>query len=270
VSARAQCIPPSGSNEAKLLAFYEAPIAFTLDGAPERLTPGEVRLTGELSGIPQPSSSIERPEFCFSGKTENTRLAPVFPRPRVAVGLPGGFAIEASYLPPLTVFDAEPHLGSLAISNARLLSRADAKRELTLLVRAHATIGRVRGAITCPSSSLQSADPADACFGTRPSRDTFRPNMMGLEGALGTAARDGALAFYGGAGVTFMRPRFQVGFTDNTGYVDSTRVEVNLTRMSFFGGASYDLTRMAAISAQLYAIPGDIVTWRAAARYRIR
>ncbi len=94
--------------------------------------------------------------------------------------------------------------------------------------------------------------------------------MVGLEAAVGRSPRDGGLALYAGTGVTFMRPRFRVGFTDNTGYVDSTRVEVNLTRMSLFGGASYDIARMAALSAQLYAIPGEIVTWRAAAQYRIR
>ena len=38
--ASAQCRPPASSHEARLLAFYEAPTAFSLVGAPERLAHG--------------------------------------------------------------------------------------------------------------------------------------------------------------------------------------------------------------------------------------
>ena len=94
--------------------------------------------------------------------------------------------------------------------------------------------------------------------------------MFGAEAALGTSRRGGALAFYGGAGLTWLRPRFKVGFTDNTGYTDSTRVEVNLTRVALLGGASWRLARTVALSAQVYSVPRDVTTWRVGADYRVR
>lgn len=268
-TASAQCVPPSGTNDAKLLAFYEAPIAFTLGGAPERLTRGEVRVGAELTGIPHPGD-IEAPEYCYRGGTENTRLAPVFPRPRLAVGLGRGLFVEASYVPPVSLFDAEPHLGSLAVGHVRTLRQSPNGRETLLTVRAHATLGRVRGAITCPRDALQSSDPNGPCFGQRSSSDTFRPHMFGAEAAVGTSRGGGTIAFYGGAGVTWLRPRFKVGFTDNTGYIDSTRVEVNLTRLTLLGGATWRFVRTVALSAQIYSVPRDVTTWRVGADYRIR
>ena len=42
-SVNAQCRPPANSHEARLLAFYEAPLVFSIAGAPERVTLGDVR-----------------------------------------------------------------------------------------------------------------------------------------------------------------------------------------------------------------------------------
>ena len=53
----------------------------------------------------------------------------------------------------------------------------------------------------------------------------------------------GRIALYGGGGVTWLRPRFQVGFTDANGITDATRVEVNLVRGAVFAGLTARLTR---------------------------
>ena len=45
--ALAQCRPPANSNEARLLAFYEAPIVFSMADAPEKLASGAVRVDAE-------------------------------------------------------------------------------------------------------------------------------------------------------------------------------------------------------------------------------
>jgi hypothetical protein len=51
--ARAQlnytCTPPAGSNEAKLLAFFATPIAFSPGGIVEALAPWNVRVGFEAS-----------------------------------------------------------------------------------------------------------------------------------------------------------------------------------------------------------------------------
>src|SRR5689334_3121207 len=117
-SAAAQCRVDSNSNEGKLLAFYTAPIAFSMATAPEVLAPGSIRVGAEGEYIPRPDAAIERTGACFTQKSEHTSLSPVFGRPRITVGGPFGFALEAAYLPPVTIARATPNLFSFAISHS--------------------------------------------------------------------------------------------------------------------------------------------------------
>jgi hypothetical protein len=263
----AQCRPPNDSNEARLLAFYEAPIAFSMDAAPERLAAGAVRVSVEGAPVPTPDRALQRTHVCYQSTTQSTRLTPAFGRPRVTVGLPAGFAAEASYLPPVTIDGAQPNIGSVALSRAQSLPLSGGRA--TLLLRAHGTIGRVRGAITCPRSGLQLEDPQQPCYGSQPSRDSFDPNMFGTEGAISLRTANARIAVYAGGGVTWLRPRFRVGFTDATGFSDATRVEVNLVRGTIFGGLTARVTRALDVSGQLYAVPADVTTVRLSIGYRL-
>jgi hypothetical protein len=268
--ASAQCRPPDNSNEAKLLAFYSAPIVFSPSAAQAGLAPGSVLLEAEVSPIPIPSPAIQQTGFCYTSKVENTRLAPVFGRPRLSVGLPAGFVLEGSYVPRVRVWDADPELGSVALSRVQALPFAPWGTRVSLLLRAQGTTGSVRGPVTCPAKGLQTTDPTAPCYGTQPSNDTFHANMYGGEGALGLATRDGRWSAYAGGGVTWLQPRFTVGFTSGTGTVDHTRVIVDLVRGSVFGGVTAYVTRTLALSAQLYSVPADATTWRFGVGYRIR
>ena len=267
-SVEAQCRPPRNSHEARLLAFYEAPLVFSMAATPTRLTSGELRVAAEAGNVPSPSAALQRPEFCYQPHSEHTSLTPAFGRPRITLGLPAGFALEASYLPPVTVGGATPHLASVAL--ARPIDYIVGKREVTLALRAHGTFGRVRGAITCPSSALQTADATAPCYGTRPSRDNFYPGMFGSEGAIGLRPRGGRVALYVGGGANWLRPRFRVGFTDATGYVDSTEVEARLVRGSAFGGVTVRATNALQLSGQVYSVPEDVTTLRVTVEYRVR
>jgi hypothetical protein len=267
-SVEAQCRPPANSHEARLLAFYEAPLVFSMAGAPTPLVAGELRVAAEAGNVPSPSAALQRPEYCYQPHSENTKLTPAFGRPRITLGLPAGFALEASYLPPVTVGGATPNLASVAV--ARPMDFIVGGTDVTLALRAHETFGRVRGAITCPRSSLQTTDPVAACYGTQPSRDNFYPGMFGSEGALGLRAPGGRVAFYAGGGVNWLRPRFRVGFTDATGYVDSTEVEARLIRGSAFGGVSVRASESLELSGQVYSVPADATTVRVAVAYRLR
>jgi hypothetical protein len=113
-------------------------------------------------------------------------------------------------------------------------------------------------------------DPTQPCYGTRPSRDSFDPNMFGAEGAISVRAPSGRIALYAGGGATWLRPRFQVGFTDATGIADATRVEVNLVRGTVFGGLTARVTDALDLSGQLYAVPADVTTFRLGIGYRLR
>lgn len=259
--AGAQCRPPASSNEAKLLAYYAAPIVFAPQGAPGPATRG-LTLGGELTYIPEPDPSLQRTGLCFTPKQESTQLSPVFPRPRLALGLPWGLLIEASYLPPLKVAGAQANMFSGAIAVSRMLLALDGKPVLHGAARVHMTRGWVRGAITCAKSALQTRDSSAPCYGTSPSRDTFRPNMWGIDGSIGRAFVSGRLDLYAGGGVNWLAPRFRVGFTDGNGLVDSTRVEVDLQRAAWFAGGSWRVIGPWSATGQVYGVPADVTLFR--------
>jgi hypothetical protein len=269
--AGAQCKVSSSSNEGKLLAFYTAPIVFSMAGAPEVLPPASLRIGGEGEYIPKPDQSIEQTGACFTQKSEHTSLSPVFGRPRITVGGPFGFALEAAYLPPVTIARATPNLFSFAVSNAHHYSVGPA-RGTTLMLRFHGTFGNVKGAITCPRSQLQQTSPSNPCFGTNPSKDTFHPDMFGGEISAGFAPGDRGLSFYGGLGANRIDPHFQVGFTDGNGGVDRTQVELEdpVVRAAAFGGVTAVFRQIFDLGAQVYSVPADATLFRVMGGIRIR
>src|SRR5262249_37367112 len=93
-SAHAQCRPPGNTHEARLLAFYEAPLVFSLVSAPTRLPAGAVTLGAEAGNVPSPSAEIQQPEYCYQPHSEHTTLTQAFGRPRLTIGLPMGLALE--------------------------------------------------------------------------------------------------------------------------------------------------------------------------------
>lgn len=265
------CRPPKESNEAKLLAFFATPIAFSPGGMVEALPAWRIRVGFEASYVPSPSKAIQQPEACYAvKKTENTNLSPVFPRPRVTIGLPGSLMLEASYLPPVTVADAQPNLGSFALSRPWRIAGTDDAGTVSLLLRAHATLGRVRGAITCPKKALQSADPGLACYGTTESKDTYKPNMFGAEAGLSKQGAGDRWGAYASSGVTWLRPRFQVGFQYKDGVFDDTKIRVDLTRFAAGAGAWYRVSAGAAVTGELYSVPTDATTFRLGGQYTFR
>jgi len=266
LAAAAQCRPPASSHEARLLAFYEAPALFSMGSAPERIPAGAVSVGGEAIPVPSPDPSITHPSFCYQYTTNNTKLAPLFARPRIIVGLPAGFAIEGSYVPPVSVSNAHVTIGSLALSRAQSLIVGSTSVQLQM--RAHGTLGRIRGPITCPRASLQRSDPAAPCYGTVPSRDSYDPKSLGVELAAGTQV--GRLDLYAGGGANWLDPRFRAGFTDALGNVDHTTVDVALVRGVAYGGATFHLRHDLAVSGQLYVVPADVSTVRLGVAYRLR
>jgi hypothetical protein len=265
------CRPSRESNEAKLLAFFATPIAFSPGGIVEQVPPWRVRLGFEATYVPSPSREIQQPEACYGvKKTENTNLSPVFPRPRVTIGLPGGILLEGSYLPPVTVADAEPNLGSMAVMRPWRVAGVEGEGTTSLVLRAHATLGRVRGAITCPKKALQTTDPNLACYGTSKSEDTYKPNMFGGELGLAREAAGGRWGAYGLTGVTWLRPRFQVGFQYKDAAFDDTKIRVDLTRFAAGVGAWYRLGTSTAVTGELYSVPTDATTFRLGGAYTFR
>ena len=261
-----ECTAPPGSNVARMLAWFAGPLAFASQGPVQRLNAGSVILAGDLTWVPTPPSSITRTDVCYSQKSEHPGLSQVFPRPRVIIGLGAGLSFEAMYLPPVTVAEATPNLGSVALAWATPVGGEG--RHLDFTLRAHATFGQVQGPITCPKNAIQQTDPFGVCWSSTPSKDTYRPNVMG--GEAGLASTSSALRWYGGLGFASLMPRFQVGFTSENGIVDNTKIRVDLTRLSAFGGLAYAMTQAVDLSAQVYSVPQDATTVRIGIAWRLR
>jgi hypothetical protein len=270
--AAAQCRVKTDSNEGKLLAFYTAPIVFSMATAPQEMRPVSIRVGGDGEYIPKPDRAIEQTGACFTQKSEHTSLSPVFGRPRITVGGPFGFAFEAAYLPPVTIARAKPNLFSFAVSHARRFAIGPALSGTTVMLRVHGTLGNVKGAITCPRSQLQLSAPSSPCYGSSPSKDTFHPDMFGGEVAAGVAPGSGRFSFYAGTGANRIDPHFQVGFTDANGNVDATEVELEkpLTRGSIFGGVTAVLRQVLDIGLQIYSVPSDATLFRVNGGIRFR
>ena len=271
-SAVAQCKVKSESNEGKLLAFYSAPIAFSMATAPEEMRPGSIRVGFEGEYVPRPDPAIEQTGLCFTQKSEKTSLSPVFGRPRITIAGPFGFAFELAYLPPVTIAKATPNLLNFAVSHAHRFGAGPVSGGTTLMLRTHGTFGNVKGAITCPESSLQQTSSSVPCFGDTPSKDTFHPDMFGAEIAAGVSPVGRRISFYGGVGANRIDPHFQVGFRDANGNFDDTEVELDksLTRFTVFGGLTAIVRRVFDIGAQVYSVPSDATLFRINGGVRFR
>ena len=66
--AAAQCRVKTDSNEGKLLAFYTAPIVFSMATAPQEMRPGSIRIGAEGEYIPKPDPAIEQTGSVFYAK----------------------------------------------------------------------------------------------------------------------------------------------------------------------------------------------------------
>jgi hypothetical protein len=253
-AAQGDCFPGPESNEAKTLAIFAVPLAFSRAAAPDLLPGFKGGL--ELAYLPKVSDAIATPTTCRPGKgPEHTDLLFALPRPRIGMPLPLGFALQASWVPPVRVNGVKANLFGISLEKA--FGRLDG---FVAAIRAHATFGSVRGPVTCDDAALE--DPASECFGGTRSDDRLRPNIMGLDLALGGSLADGRLRPYGGAGYSRLQPRFQVNFTNRFGELDSRSVEVDLDRLVVFAGATWEIAGRLGLTGELYASPADAVTGR--------
>jgi hypothetical protein len=245
------CRPGAGSNEASTLAILSVPLTFTAARAPG--ANGAFQIGFEGSYLPGIDSAKATATVCRPGKgPEHTRFLFAPPRPRLGVSLPGGFALEASWVPPVRVAGVKANL--FGFSLAKIIGGD----RLAAAIRAHATLGLIHAPITCDQDAL--ADPVSECFQGTLSDDKYSPNIYGADITLGLTG--GALRPYVGTGYNRLQPRFQVNFTNRFGSADSTRVEVNLNRAVLFGGASWQLRERIDVTGEIYAAPADAVTAR--------
>ncbi|NOT08845.1 MAG: hypothetical protein HOP28_11640 [Gemmatimonadales bacterium] len=264
-AAQSDCFPPKNSNEARTMATFDVPLAFGPAAAP----PAADRPAGrwyvgiDVSTVPNVSRGTATPTTCRPGKgPENTDLLFAAPRPRIAVTLPAGFMLEGSWIPPVKIGAVEANVIGASLARVTRLDR----RGSVLSVRAHLSVGVIKAPITCNDAALEEVN--SECYrGTR-SNDAFKPNVFGVEAAVGW--RLGRVIHpYLGAGYNHLAPRFQVNFTNQVGDVDRRKVSVDLDRGVLFAGVTWNAATAFDLGAEMYAVPADAITARLSARIRL-
>jgi hypothetical protein len=261
-----------GDPEGRLMGFYAATLAFSPLGAPAPAAPWTTDLALELSYVP-PLSASQR--SLGGAKTESTNLAPAFLRPRLRVALPRGYRAEASWVPPVRAFDARANLLGVALSH-----RGWPVRGVSLAPRLAFGTGRVTGAITC-NRQLRAHGGGDSiyferiCYGNQ-SEDRFEPRALSAELIARPARPAAALGPWVALGVRRERNRFDVGvICDGTHCPDGERdpgnpiLEMRTTRAYAAVGADWRPLPRALVGAELFWLPGSVVTVRAVAGWRL-
>jgi hypothetical protein len=236
------------------MATFSVPLAFGPAGAPGPRTGLSLGL--EAASVPNVDPVTATPTTCQPGKgPENTDLLPALARPRIAVALPLGLALDASWIPPVRVAGVKANLVGLSLSKS--IGGPDG---LAAAVRAHTTFGSIRGPITCDREAL--GDPVSECFQGTLSDDRYSPNIIGVDVSLGGSLAGGRLRPYAGSGYSRLQSRFQVHFRNQFGGLDTTRVAVNLDRVAVFGGAAWQVSDRLALTGEIYAVPADAAVGR--------
>jgi hypothetical protein len=254
------CRPPASSNEAKTFAIFSVPLAFGPADAPALHPRFQVGI--EAAYLPTIARATATPTICQPGKgPESVDLLFAVPRPRIGLPLPLGLALEASWIPPVSVSGVKANLFGVSLAKSFPLGSLNGS------VRVHSTFGSIRAPITCDRAAL--TDKSSECFNGTLSDDRFSPNIFGADLSLGKTMFGGRLQPYIGGGYNRLDPRFQVNFTNASGFVDRTRVIVNLDRLALFGGATWQMASRFAATTEVYSTPADAVTVRVALRATI-
>jgi hypothetical protein len=249
---------PESSNEAEIFRIRGVSTMFARAASPMALRERSLMVVFEAATLPTIDDETATPTYCRAGKpAENVNLMGFLPRPRVIVGLADGVTFEASWIPPIRVNGVKANVLGLA------LARAVPMGDGLISIRGAATFGSIRAPITCTKEQIAETpgDPGatECAGGAEPSDDQYKPNGYTVDLAYGWPALGGKLRPYVGGGVNFLRPRFQVDFTDQADVKQDQRVEGNFTRPILFAGATWIPANRLGITAEFATDPGT--TW---------
>jgi hypothetical protein len=183
------------------------------------------------------------------------------------VKLAGGLALEASWIPPVRVFDVKANVFAGALSRSFIASS-----RVRVVPRISFLVGRVEGPITCNRDTASNGGASLAtyfafvCYSNN-SRDYFEPRHVSGEVLVARAITGGRWEPYVSAGARGERTRFDVGVIrpDGTRDADNPVLEVRATRLYGTAGASWLGLRRTRLAGELYYAPGSAFTVRALA-----
>ena len=251
--------------EGRLLAFYSAAMSFSPAGIPPDAS--RFSLSLEVSHVPYLNEAQRRPSI---DKPESTNLAPFFPRPRATVRL-GSWHLEASWIPPMEVFEVEANLVSGAVIGPSAKVRAT-----RITPRLWFTTGRIKGSMTCSAEEMlgKGADLETyyntVCHG-RESEDWFEPRTLGGEVIASQPLSNTGLSAYAMFGARYDRTKFDIGVLTFEGERDTDHpiLELDAFRPHAAAGLSWRAMRNNDTGLEVFYAPGSLLTMRVSGRWTL-
>ena len=218
---------------------------------PEGYRAGSITVGFEMGWVPSLDAGQQR--VGFNGTvTEDLNKAPIFLRPVVRIGLPKKFSLVVAAPPPIEVFGITSHLLAFGVERPLLI-----RQNWTLSWRGYGQVGSVKGAFTCPQSSLAfapgSPNNPTACVGL--SSDVASLRYAGSE--LQLAYRIPSMPKFiphVAAGGNFLDGAFQVHAPIQSG-LDETRLWTRGGTFSGTAGVTYMISKRAAFTVDAFYTP---------------
>jgi hypothetical protein len=238
--------------ESWAMAWFGSVTVLTGFGVPQPLEPGALELGLEAGWVP--SLSEEQRRVGFGGtKVEDLNRTPVIGRPRLTVGLPGGFALTGAWIPPIEIDDVESNLFALGL--ARELWAGNRSRGG---FRLYGQTGTVEGAITCTAEDAAGApgSAANPSGCEAASNDEMTLTYWGVELSVAYRAAGGTEPYLAGA-VNRFDNEFQVdAFT--FGFHDRTLLLAEGTAWSVAAGLTHPLGDRGRLAGEVFYTPLDV------------
>lgn len=215
---------------------------------PDRLSPGSVAIQFEGGWLPMLSAAQERVGFNGTAP-EDLNKAPLFVRPRVAVGLPHGLTVIVAVDPPIRAFGVTPRLLALGVEGT-----VHDAGPWHFGWRADGQVGTVTAAFTCPAD-VASLPPGSANNPTGCTAESSDATTLRYAGAEFQAARRiGRLVPHAAAGANVVDNVFQTD-AQTFGQPDHTRLQSAGATFSMSAGVGYVITERLALAADIFYAP---------------
>jgi hypothetical protein len=235
--------------EAWAMKYFTSATSLSGLATPDRLSPGSVAIQFEGGWLPALSASQELVGFNGTAH-EDLNMAPVFLRPRVAIGLPHSLMLIVAVDPPIRTFGVTPRL--LAFGLEGIIHDAG---PWSFGWRAHGQIGTVTAAFTCPANvvSFPPGSPNNPTGCTAESSDSTSLRYAGIE--FHAARRIGQrLVPHAAAGANVVDNVFQTNAL-TFGQPDHTRLQSAGATFSMSAGVGYMVTERLTLSADVFYAP---------------
>lgn len=240
--------------ESWAMKYFANVTQLTALGAPRERRPGEVEIAVEGGWIPH--LDVDERRVGFNGtKTEDLNKLAAFARPRITVGLGGGFSLTAAWIPPVELEGVEANLLALALERPLAV-----RGPWGLGARLYGQSGEVEGDFTCTDEDLVAppGEPGNEFGCQAPSEDSYDLTTLGLE-LVGSYDLRGERApqLHFATAANYQDLEFQVDAL-RFGFRDRNLLRTDGWTWSAAAGATWSLGEAARLATEVFYAPLEV------------